>query len=111
MSKKRKITRRRWTEQEDDAIEKTLNEEALNLREAFEKLAEELDRSPGAVEFRWYGVLNNPEHPKYRGTKCFVTICRKRALINKKILTKNSNIKPVKIKVSWWRSMLDWFKK
>lgn len=110
MKRRRKVSRRRWTKQEDDRVEEFLNEEHLNLQECFRILAKELKRSTQAVELRWYMVLSNPNHPKYRGTKCFVSICRKRALVNRKILADNKNIKPVRVKVSWWKSVLNWLR-
>ena len=101
---------KRWTDQEDDIVYKEITENALNIRKTIRGLSVKLDRSISSIEFRWYGVLQNPSHPKYRGTKCFMTICKKQALANKKIFTENSVTRPIKVKVSIWRKILNLFK-
>lgn len=86
------MARKKWTEQEDDRVIEALSEDSSNLRKVFRILAEELDRTPSAVELRWYMVLNNPEHPKYRGTACFMTISKNSRSVNKKIADNNSTL-------------------
>lgn len=101
------MNNRKWTREEDDRIIEVINDESLNLSAAFRLLARELNRSFSAVSYRWYAVLNNPEHKYYRGTTCFITICRKQALINKKIALQE---KPKKVKKSVWLSVLKWLR-
>lgn len=100
----------KWTDEEDDRLEEYITDDCSNLHQAFEDLAKELSRTTSSIQNRWYGVLNNPSHPKYRGTRCFVTICRTQALINKKVLTEKSKQEPVEVKTPWWVRILNWFK-
>lgn len=106
------MTRKRWTREEDDRIIEKVNDESVNLSKAFRELSTEIDRTVEAITYRWYAVLNNPEHSKYRGTTCFVTICRKQNMHNRKILRENSPIGVAKpTKKSLWNTIKKFFKK
>lgn len=98
------MTRKKWTKEEDDRLIKAVSENSGNIQQVFRMLAEELGRTRGAVEIRWYGVLNNPNHPKYRGTACFITISRKKRLINNKI--ESSKRVSIPHRVSLWNRIL-----
>lgn len=100
------MSRKLWTKQEDKVLIKYINDESLNLAEAFRKASRKLGRSVLAVQYRWYGVLNNPKNKGYIGSSCFVTVCRKRAIVNRKIATSKSNCTPIKMETSWWRRLL-----
>lgn len=47
-------TVRRWSPQEDERLFRQVRAFPQNLHQCFLIVAEELDRTPGAVEIRWY---------------------------------------------------------
>ena len=93
------MNKKRWTKEEDELLVNTIKESSFNLSEAFNKVSSELGRTTRAICYRWYCVLNNPEHPKYAGT-CFTLISSARELRNGK--TTSKNIKPVPLRPTIW---------
>ena len=55
------VTRRKWTEEEDNALFKLLSENSTNLRSCFRVFASKNNRTASAVEEHWYYTLR----PKY----------------------------------------------
>lgn len=99
-------TRKRWTDEEDKVLVQLIEEYPQNLSKCFIMASERLERTKEACEFRWYGTLSNPTHPKYIGT-AFMAISKKRRSINRKNYTVGvSKQTPVKNKVSVWNKLL-----
>lgn len=96
--------KRKWTEAEDDIVFYTISENSANITEACKKLAEQLNRTPKSIRLRWYSVLTNIEHPKYKKGACFILLNRTKATINRK----NSNTPNKPIKKSLWNKILHW---
>lgn len=100
----RNKTFKKWTEAEDDIVFYTISKNSTNIAKTCKKLAEQLNRTPASISLRWYMVLTNPEHPKYRRGACFILLNRTKATINRK----NSNTPNKPIKKSLWNKILHW---
>lgn len=99
-------TRKRWTDEEDKVLVQLIEEYPQNLSNCFIMASERLERTKEACEFRWYGILSNPTHPKYIGT-AFMAISKKRRSTNRKNhMTNISKYTPIKNKVSIWNKLL-----
>lgn len=49
---------RKWTKEEDECLLRYLKHDATNLRACFLIVAEQVNRTPGAVAAHWYGHLS-----------------------------------------------------
>lgn len=76
---------KRWTKEEESILLKEIEKNPNNLKDAFTKTSEKINRSYKAVEYRWYGVLS-----KKTKTACFMVISPKTKVINKKTVRKKS---------------------
>jgi len=72
-------TARKWTEAEDDRLYRQVKAFPQNLHKCFLMVAEELGRTPGAVESRWYTYVSRK--PQYAG---FVTLSAQHKSLNRK---------------------------
>ena len=94
---------RSWTEDEDKVIISHIKNDPSNIKEALKIAANELGRTYGACQSRWYMYISKHED-KYH--TCFVTISRKRYAKNRK------NVKmdiPEHSKGSVWTRLLNFF--
>lgn len=80
-----KQTHKRWSEEEDDFLYEEVTNNFSNIQATFKRLSPILNRTVAALHQRWYDVLTNPEHPKYKGSICFLTMGKKEFLPNRKI--------------------------
>lgn len=92
--KKKSISPKRWTDKEDDILEEIVIQNESHIVKGLQIAALQLNRSFTATRYRWYNVLTNPEHPKYRGNACFMVISKSKHLINRKIYKENYKVKP-----------------
>lgn len=92
-------TRRRWTKEEDETLVQVIKDHPHNRSEAFSIAASILDRTVGAIAFRWYNTLSNPESPKYTGC-CFTMLGEASSLINRSMVT--TKVVPMDHKPSIW---------
>lgn len=99
---------KRYTEQEDKYILKEISKGYGNLNTTFKKVAKQLNRTPKAIHYRWYYVLNNPENKKYVGA-AFVMMSKESVSFNKKIT--NKRLAPITANISIWQKILNFFKK
>lgn len=86
---------RKWTQQEDERLLRQVRVFPQNLHKCFHVVAEEIDRTPGAVANHWYSVLS-----KKPGVIEFGTISSKHFARNRK------NGMGVEISSSIWRRFL-----
>lgn len=69
---------RKWTEAEDEVLYKEVDNHPYNRHQCFLAVAQRLDRSPGAVQTRWYTKVS--KDPRYC---CFFTLSRHHIAINR----------------------------
>jgi hypothetical protein len=70
-------TKRKWTKEEEEILVQAVKANPHNLAKAFREAAEQLGRTEGSVEIRWYGKLK-------KTSLCFVTISSNKQLKNGK---------------------------
>ena len=98
MEQKKKFN---WTKEEDDLLEDAIRNSIYNKAKAIREVAEKLNRKEATVAYRWYSVLSNPEHKKYRGC-LFTTVGYSSTMSNRSISRIDCHITPIKIKKSIW---------
>lgn len=70
-------TKKRWTKEEEEILVQAVKANPHNLAKTFREVAEQLGRTEGSVEFRWYDKLK-------KASLCFVTISSNNQLRNGK---------------------------
>lgn len=93
--------RKHWTDEEDNVLVQAIIDSPHNKQEAFKQVAKSLNRSISACSSRWYTILSNPEHKKYRGC-LFTMIGRYSRFDNRTINTNLVHTSPIKHKSSIW---------
>lgn len=63
---------KKWTAEEDNILVQAIIANPYNKAQVFRAIANQLNRTVKATEFRWYGVLSNPENKHYVG--CLYTL-------------------------------------
>ncbi len=89
-------TFRKWTEEEDELLLQQVKNNPQNLSRCFLSVAQNIDRSQGAVANHWYQVVS-----KRPDTMCFFTASSKHFSRNRK------NGKGVEINRSIWQRFLN----
>ena len=92
-------TKRRWTNDEEQVIIAKVRRHSNNLQRAFKEAAEEIDRTEGAVEFRWYSKLRSTE-------VVFMTVSAKRKTVNTKNIIQGKQDTSEEVQLSIWRRIL-----
>lgn len=88
-------THRKWTEEEDNLLLRQVRAFPQNLSKCFLMVAQNTDRTPGAVANHWYSVVS-----KRPNVVCFFTASSKHIAKNRK------NGKGVKSTPNIWRKLL-----
>lgn len=94
------MKRTKWTPEEDAVLLKNIKQYPQNLKEAFKKTSEEINRTVNACNFRWYAVLSrNPD----KSNTCFILTSPTKISRNKKICKDMSS----KSTMSKWKKILN----
>lgn len=88
-------TRKRWTKSEERVVLSQVRRSPQNLKNAFERAARLLDRTPHAVEMHWYKVLKFQEN-----SVAFALISSSAAVKNSK---KGGSVTRIKKRSLWTR--------
>lgn len=72
-------TNRKWTEEEDNLLLRQVRAFPQNLNKCFLMVAQNIDRTPGAVANHWYTVVS-----KRPDSTCFFTASSKHVSRNRK---------------------------
>lgn len=94
---------RPWTDDEDKVIIRHIKVDPSNIKAALRAAAEELGRTYGACQSRWYMHISKHED-KYH--TCFVTISRRKYARNRKNVKEDI---PVHAQNSIWTKLLRFF--
>lgn len=86
---------RRWTKEEEETLVQAVKANPQNLSLAFKLVAKSLNRTPNAVQFKWYDKVK-------KDSICFVTISQSKKLKNGKVSTQQSKNTPLKSTKSIW---------
>lgn len=98
---------KKWTAEEDNMLVQAVKENPDNLSRGFREVAEKTGRTVGAISFRWYVHLSNPESKHYVGSRCFINMGEKKKYPNRKNYVEGySNQKPEKSTKTIWRKFL-----
>lgn len=100
---------RKWTNEEDKVLVQLIEENPHNLSKCFLAASVSLNRTPSACTFRWYGVLSNPESPKYVGTS-IITMSKNRRARNRKNYYEGCKQSPVRSSRKIWSQILTFFR-
>lgn len=96
MSKKKSKKSLRWTDAEDQIVFNEIKNSPFNLSKCFIIAGAKINRTPLAVEMRWYTSIS--KNPQYKG---FFTVSSKHLSMNRK------NGMGVSIDKSLWQRLLD----
>jgi hypothetical protein len=93
-----------WTKEEDEILVQAVKANPHNKAQAFRNASEKLDRSVGAISFRWYECLSNPKSKCYVGCM-FTMIGHASRLDNRTINRENVHVTPMPVKKGLWRKI------
>lgn len=63
---------KRWTKEEDEILVQALKANPHNKAKVFKLVATKINRTVGAISYRWYNYLSNPYSKHYVG--CMFTM-------------------------------------
>lgn len=95
------VEHKRWTKEEDKILVQAIKANPHNKAEAFRSVSKKLDRTEGAISYRWYNYLSNPESKYYIGCM-FTMIGHSTRMNNRTISNKHTHINPTPIKKGIW---------
>lgn len=93
---------KRYDAKEDKIILNEIKKSPENLKRAFQKASNKIERTPAAIHQRWYQYLSKDEGI---GAVTFITLSSRKMLTNKK-----SESKQVPKKVTFWRRLCNLLK-
>lgn len=94
--------KRRWTIEEERVLIDQITRRANNVREAFRRTSELIDRTEAACMYHWYMVVSKRKNTSV----CFVTIGHKTRNINRKIVHAKTTDNTKVTTISWWRKVI-----
>lgn len=96
---------KKWTEEERNILLEEISNDPSNLRNAFRRTAERIERTPSSAEQYWYQVLA-PKNRNNRSNTAFMSYSKGSLNSNRKISRENTQ-QPVTVRRSKWRRILD----